>query len=170
MYKYSFWKPHVHLISYLGRMKSSAPGTLLLRQVEVWSAQLAYLERPQPAQAKGLERAPPIKKPTPETGSCFLSFPFWASISFFVLKSIPCLQPSPSPDFHSPRLKHTHRHLHFSWIVFCPPSGSWGAWQTLSEHALGTRLNGTQGQEGTGHKDSRHTDSLGTFSSSCWKD
>lgn len=113
MHRYSFWKPHIHLIRYLGRKKRGGPGPLFLSPLAVvWEPHVCLMhpEWPWPAQASAGHEAresSSFQKATPETGSCFLSFPFWASISFFVLKSIPRLQPSPSPALSSPRLK-TH--------------------------------------------------------------
>lgn len=146
-------------MGYLGKMKRDGTGTLFLRpQVVVGSPCLERPSRPVQVYTGQGARAPPFKEPAPETGNCFLSFPFWASISFFILKSIPCLKPSPSPALPSPRLKHSHRHLYFSWIVF------WGGSQPpLIEHALGTRLTGMQGQGGQDTRTPGIHTSLGSF-------
>lgn len=46
----------------------------------------------------------------------------------FKKHSLSAAQPFPCPQ--QPQTP-THPHLHFSWIIFCPPSGSGGSWQTL---------------------------------------
>ena len=86
----------------------------------------------------------------------------------FKKHSLSTAQPFPCPG--QPQAQTHPQTSAFLLDGFLPTTRGMRLFPTLSEHALGTRLTGTQGQEGAGLEDSRQGTSLGLYSPPCPKD